>query len=102
MRRSRSTRRWRRRWRGAGRCQVAVLVDPECAHVADPRRITDKRQSVELDRRPHGVPGHPVLRCHRGNRSAQLTDLAGDFCACSLCEHLARGQDLGPSRSRSF
>jgi hypothetical protein len=66
--------------------------------------VVDEGTSVVSDRRPRGVPADSVLTCHRGDRPAQLTDLAGDLGPGPLGEDLPRGDAgelLRPRLSRA-
>ena len=83
---------------GRGR-QIGVLVDAEGADRAHAKRVVHQRGAVQLDRRPGGVPAHPVLLGHRGHRAAELSYLAGDLGAGPDRQHLAGGDAgdlLGP------
>ena len=65
------------------RREVGVLVDAESTDPADPVGVIDEGSAVEFDRRPGGVPAHPVLGGHRGDGSTELAHLAGDLGAGS-------------------
>ena len=79
--------------------QIGVLVDAEGPDRPDPSWVVHQRGAVELDRRPGGVPAHPVLVGHRGHRATELAHLAGDLGPGPEGQDLAGGDAgdlLGP------
>ena len=65
-----------------------MLVDPERTHLSYPLRVVDQGRPVVHDCGHDRVPAHPVFGCDRGDRAAQLADLAGRPGSCTLGEQL--------------
>lgn len=79
-----------------GRGQIAVLVDPQRADLADPPVVVDQGRAVHDGRTHDRVPAHPVLVGHRRDRSAELADLARHLLAGTVGEELARNNAVDP------
>lgn len=81
--------------------QVAVLVGAQSPDHPDTASVFHERGALDPDRRPGGVPAHAILGSHRGDRAAQLADLAGHLGAGAQGEDETGGRCPPASRSTS-